>query len=98
MKKLKKILIGHCPIDSGSLVIVDPCYILKNRTKTENDKLYQDGINILLSKKYGEILYSNTNGKGIITTTFDGNGLYPIYAKIDENQLPHKIIIDLYPR
>lgn len=96
--KTSKTLIGHCAVDSGSLMIVDPCYVLNDeKTSVEKNGLYQAGVDIILKKKFGEVIYSGVGGKGIITTTFDGDGSYPVYAEVDQNGLPRKIVIDLCP-
>lgn len=70
--QMTKKLIGCCAVDSGSLMIVDPCYVLNDeKTSVEKNGLYQQGIDIMIKKKFGEIIYSGTGGKGVITTTFD---------------------------
>lgn len=87
--------IGNIVVDSGQIMIVDPCYVLDGKTPEEDEKLYQKTCDITLKKKYGQITYSGSAGNGVVSITFDGDGLYPVYAEVDKNGLPKKIIIEL---
>lgn len=87
--------IGNIAVDSGQIMIVDPCYVLDGKTAQEDEDLYQKTSNLTTDKKYGEITFSSMAGNGVVSTTFDGDGLYPVYAEVDKDGWPKKIIIHL---
>lgn len=87
--------IGHITVDSGQIMIVDPCYVLDGKTPKEDEELYQKTSDLTIRDKYGEVTFSGLAGNGVVSTTFDGDGVYPVYAKIDKNGLPEEIIIKL---
>lgn len=87
--------IGNIAVDSGQIMIVDPCYVLDGKTPEEDEKLYQKTSALTISKKYGEVTFSGKAGNGVVSLTFDGDGVYPVYAEVDKNGLPKKIIIEL---
>ena len=64
-------LVGAVGVDSGQLMIVDPCYIT-------DGPVYEDICNVTLEKPgYGEV------DGGFATSTLYGDGLYPVYAITD---------------
>lgn len=87
--------IGNIAVDSGQIIIVDPCYVLDGKTPKENAILYLKTSTMTVEKKYGEITFSGKAGNGVVSTTFDGDGLYPVFAEVDKNGKPKKIIIEL---
>lgn len=65
-------LVGAVGVDSGQLMIVDPCYVT-------DGPVYDDICNVTLSDKgHGEV------ANGFASTTVFGDGLYPVYAVKDE--------------
>lgn len=62
-KKLKHL--GDITVDSGQIVIVDPCYVLNGKNQAADEKLYQDTVAVTLSQKYGEVIYAGRYGKGV---------------------------------
>lgn len=44
--------IGNIAVDSGQIMIVDPCYVLDGKTAQEDEDLYQKVGKVTLSKKY----------------------------------------------
>jgi len=89
-KKNEKIVkIGGFGVDSGQVIIMDPCYIdghwkKDGKTGMYGGGTYEDCCNLILSKKkYGELKYaSGHKGLGVVSTTGFGDGYYPVYATI----------------
>ncbi len=66
-------LIGHCGVDSGQILLIDPCYVY-------SDKFYDECCKVTLSEdKAGETTL------GVVTSTYSGDGNYPVYATTDEH-------------
>lgn len=81
---MKEVLLGHCGVDSGQLYIVDPCYVYEGFS-------------------YDAVCSSHTVGtyggpvgrEGVVTSTGWGDGVYPVYAEIDEKtDRVSRVIID----
>jgi hypothetical protein len=84
---MKKITIGHIAVDSGQVLIVDPCYLSEwkdGEYKEGNlDNHYSQACNISYKDGYGEIVVSGTGGVGIVSKTYCGDGVYPVIAHVD---------------
>ncbi|MBT2682641.1 DUF4241 domain-containing protein [Bacillus sp. ISL-37] len=80
-------LIGQVGVDSGMLMISDPCYV-KEATADQCERIYETTDNELTS---GQIL----NGLAIALQIGYGDGLYDVLAKRDENGRIIKIEIIL---
>ncbi len=75
MKNLE--LIGYCAVDSGQLMITDPCYTIGMKEKN-----YKDICDMTLSnKRIGEVVIKNIAGNCIAFSTNTGDGSYPVYIK-----------------
>ena len=98
--------IGVVGVDSGQILITDPCYIESEWRKKKK------GESIFDKKNKGEYSYSGcclaTGGKkksgqlnyklghkgvGVASSSGLGDGVYPVYAKIVDGRVSH-IIID----
>jgi len=95
MKNEKWVKIGECGVDSGQLMIVDPCYVKDFRNDSYTGKKDRDGM-------AGEFSYSGICGLTIgkemggqiknkigaeIAVAFSsgwGDGVYPVYARIKD--------------
>jgi hypothetical protein len=96
MKKQKEsewTLIGHCGVDSGHLVLVDPCYIMPSDTrKLEDDQMDYGQLHKSLFGKDGigpeskELVFSGIAGNGVVFSSGIGDGNYPVYAKIVDDE------------
>jgi len=75
-------LIGHAAVDSGQLIIVDPCY-LENWKDGEMDDLkshYGQACRATDNKRRaGEVLVSGIQGHGVAFGT-GGDGGFPVFA------------------
>ncbi|MFA7301795.1 MAG: hypothetical protein WC069_05815 [Candidatus Shapirobacteria bacterium] len=85
----KKELIGYCSVDSGQLMITDPCYALDNERYT---KVCEKTI----KEKIGSVIIKNIAGNCIALSTNTGDGSYPVYVERhkDGKQIK-KVIIEL---
>lgn len=85
---MKKELIGYVAVDSGQVIIVDPCYLAswKDGESTDKTSHYGQCCEETLSKKRGgEVLVSSVAGIGVASSTYDGDGRYPVYADKDKH-------------
>jgi hypothetical protein len=71
-------LIGRCGVDSGQIMIVDPCYVIDNSFGEQD---------------YEECCAVTSEGDGagqvmrdlaVVTTTGIGDGYYPVYATTED--------------
>jgi len=70
-------LIGHCGVDSGQILLIDPCYVYKDEYGSGGD--YDQCCQITLSEGAGQ------TDLGVVTSSGYGDGVYPVYAQKDSN-------------
>ena len=70
-------LIGHCGVDSGQILLIDPCYVYKDEYGSGGD--YDECCRITLSEGAGQ------TELGVVTSSGYGDGVYPVYAEKDGN-------------
>jgi hypothetical protein len=88
-------LIGHVAVDSGQLIISDPCYLRswKDGEATDLNSHYgQACIASLSDECAGEILVSGIAGTGVVFST-GGDGAFPVYAHYQKDGSISKIEI-----
>jgi hypothetical protein len=96
MKKKKPIkrLMGYCPVDSGQLIVIDPCYLREwedgevdfDSKEIKND--YDQACKLSCSKKKGGTMaVSQPFGNGVVFQTGMGDGNYPVFATIKDNMI-----------
>jgi hypothetical protein len=73
-------LIGYCPVDSGQIILVDPCYL--DNWKPGD---FKDGADNDYAKACTVTLGPNKAGQSfhdmaVVTSTCWGDGSYPVYA------------------
>lgn len=87
-----KKLIGYCAVDSGQIIIVDPCYVL-NGKKDHDDKKYE---RVCTATDGGpnEFLASGIAGFGVATSTNTGDGSYPVYANMTKDNQVKSLTIE----
>jgi len=98
-----KKLIGHCGVDSGQLLIVDPCYLNQWKDgefhpKTKKIKnSYDEACKITCNTKEsaGEMIISGAFGTGIVFASGYGDGEYPVYATYNKDKRIIKIEINM---
>lgn len=77
---MKRVLIGHVGVDSGSLMIGDPCYL-------DGGFDYDEWVDSVDFEKYvfpGPSDYAKPGeGSTVAFPTYFGDGTYPVYAEQD---------------
>lgn len=99
-------LIGWFSVDSGQIIIVDPCYLndFKNNANEFEKLVKEDGsgdkdfsycgcCNATLSKQGGGQLYNGVFNIAVAIETGYGDGVYPVYVKRDENGRIVRVLI-----
>lgn len=72
------VLIGHCGVDSGQIMIVDPCYVIDNKF---SEQQYDECCEVSLSDKQAGSIMRNL---AVVSTTGIGDGYYPVYATVED--------------
>lgn len=88
MEEWKKI--GYCGVDSGQIILVDPCYVMANRGKdgqpvADKNQLTYDAMIEKEGEQPQELVFSGIGGNGVLVRGFGGDGNYPVYARIDDD-------------
>jgi len=92
-KKTKK-LIGYCGVDSGSIMITDPCYLgawkdnepFQEKEKGEDGNYSYRGAceKTCGNDQAGQLLNEIGAKMAVVSTTGFGDGVYPVYAEYDQ--------------
>ena len=81
---MKRILLGRCAVDSGQILLVDPCYLSNWKDGEHDDNKNHYGQCCEMSQNIiggGEILVSGIAGMGVVASSGLGDGNYPVYAE-----------------
>ena len=95
-KSIKKV-IGYCPVDSGQIFIIDPCYLSEWKDgeaypEKPDGNHYSKCCEVTNNKDSGgEVLVSAVAGKGVAVSSGLGDGLYPVIATYDKDGIVKKI-------
>ena len=95
-KKQGKIL-GYAAVDSGQLLIVDPCYLGAWKDGESDDKKshYGKACEITMNDDCGgELLVSGIAGNGVVFGS-GGDGNFPITAEYDKHGRIKSIVVHL---
>ena len=93
---MAKELLGHCAVDSGQLIVVDPCYLRewKDGEYGKADNHYGLACAATSSKAQGgEVLVSGPGGVGVAFSSGWGDGAYPVYVHYGKDGRVRKIEI-----
>jgi hypothetical protein len=99
MKTSELTYIGSFGVDSGQAMVGDPCYLDTWESKYDDFQDYPNhkgrygylgACEATLSNSYGEL----NNGSAVVFSTGYGDGVYPVYAEINEDGRVAKIVID----
>jgi hypothetical protein len=86
-------LIGQFSVDSGQAIVGDPCYLedwkpwnsevdnFEDHNNRVGEYGYLGACNATLGKGFGEL----GQGSAVVFSTGYGDGLYPVYANINED-------------
>ena len=91
-------LAGYFSVDSGQAMVGDPCY-LDDWDTNKNDEWnlegkegqysYHGASAVTLSKQFGSLGFN-----AVVFSTGYGDGLYPVYVKLNEDGRVSKVVID----
>ena len=93
MKKINRKLIGRVAVDSGQLIITDPCYLTEwkdNDFKEDpNDRSYSysGASNTTCYDKDQAGNIGSSEGEGLAVRSGYGDGLYPVYANYQDGRV-----------
>lgn len=86
---MKKELVGYCGVDSGQLMITDPCYAL-------NDRSYEKVSQETLKNQVADVVIKSKAGNCIAFSTNTGDGAYPVYIeRYKDGKQIKRVIIEL---
>ena len=87
---IKKI-IGHCGVDSGQLIIVDPYYLREWRAGAYgagDGNHYEEACQVTVREDLGgELLVAGIGGTGVAVSTGYGDGTYPVEALYENDRV-----------
>ncbi len=78
---MTRVLLGHAAVDSGQLIIVDPCYV---QDGLDYEAVCKVTLEAPRDRQGGEYLASGIAGRGVVTSTGIGDGNYPVYAEVED--------------
>lgn len=91
-------VIGHITVDSGQVLLADPCYLLVDSKEKRDTRTWQNFAKVGIrktgaSKDYFSISVNELSGKKkgddksqmICTGSGHGDGVYPVLAVLDGN-------------
>lgn len=90
---------GSFAVDSGQAIVGDPCYLDNWNTNEgedfkpedhEGEYSYQGACEATISGSYGEL----GQASAVAFSTGYGDGLYPVYVKINEDGRVSMVVID----
>lgn len=99
MKLNNLIQIGSIGVDSGQAMVGDPCYLdtweakydtFEDYKNSAGEYSYLGACNATLNKGYGELGI----GSAVVFSTGYGDGLYPVYAELDEDGRVARVVIE----
>ena len=95
-------LIGEFSVDSGQAMVGDPCYLDEWKPWNSEENNFEDHVNkkgeygylgacnATLTKGFGQLGGANA----VAFSTGYGDGLYPVYAQINDDERVALIVID----
>jgi hypothetical protein len=93
------VLAGTFGVDSGQAMVGDPCYLDQWKTNVGEDwnlegkvgdYSYQGASATTIENNYGELGI----GTAVVFSTGYGDGLYPVYVKLNNDGRVSKVVID----
>lgn len=93
---MTKKLLGNCGVDSGQLIIGDPCYFKdwKDGEWNDHNSHYGQACELTLGKRGGgQMTITGIAGDGVVFGT-GGDGNFPVYGHYNEDGSIKKITIE----
>lgn len=88
-----RIKVGECDVDSGQIMIIDPCYVLHDNDEIVggnhgDDKPTYDELLAAydLRENLTRVGPMSWQG-GVVTSDFGGDGTFPVYAEMDGHRV-----------
>tara|TARA_R100001530_G_scaffold31762_1_gene24981 strand:+ start:624 stop:917 length:294 start_codon:yes stop_codon:yes gene_type:complete len=73
-------LAGHCSVDSGQIMVIDPCYAFQGGAN------YEAICEVSLADTFGEFPLPDNGyigNVGVVTSSGYGDGYYPVYVQVN---------------
>ena len=95
--------VGNVAVDSGQIMIADPCYLDKYKMNEYRmgdedfvpDEFSYNTVSHLTNPCINGNVFAQVYNKCVfVSSTLCGDGNYPVYAILDENGRPKQLIID----
>lgn len=94
-------IIGHFAVDSGTVMIIDPCYVLKDERDTtkpmdDQSEYMRTVMPTCEEPYYGPVLLDEygTSDMGVVCSTLHGDGSYPVIAEFNSSGRIVRLTID----
>lgn len=94
---MKTVKVGSIGVDSGQVMIVDPCYVLKDDFAyggSPTGGMYDETCRLTVGQPTH---HGATTFGGFATSTYHGDGQYPIYADVDSDGRILRMTIEFVP-
>lgn len=86
--------IGVIGVDAGLCFIGDPCYVLHTPPPAAIGNSWDEFCRMLDSSRTGQLNFdAGQAGLGVVVRTGIGDGLYPVFATLDEEGLVSSVTI-----
>jgi uncharacterized protein (DUF1684 family) len=86
-------LIGSCGVDSGTIMLVDPCYVIADKDVAPR-VTYEDTLEAWRTEGHDFHDMFIPFEDGVIVSSGYGDGNYPVYAKFDEDGRLMEVKVD----
>ena len=87
--------IGECGVDSGTIMIIDPCYVLRDEEYDKQQPSYQQFLaQADTVRQDGSSFGYLSFNLGVIAETLYGDGTYNVFARLNSNGQVCQMLID----
>lgn len=99
-------IIGHCPVDSGTIMVIDPCYVLDDERVPDpkgtvfgyTSEYLRNVMPTCEAPFYGGVQPNEYDGQlGVVSRTLYGDGCYPVIAEFNSDGRVVRLTIDFDP-
>ena len=84
----ERVLAGSVCVDSGQVMIVDPCYVMD----TDSDVFGTVCDVTTTGHRVGEFLAAGTAGTGVASSSGHGDGIYEVWAELVDGRVARLVI------